>query len=259
MDMFHAVGQQIDDLIGGIGDTRLFHGFRVVSEAVYNILKALRHITAGQFYGIFHLYPAGDRHDSGNDGHCNPCLPHTVHKVEEDIVVEEHLGRQILASGIHLRLQPLNIRILICRIRMHLRIAGTAHAEISVFFDKTHQIGGVRKIRKYFSVEILGNISSQSQNILDSHRLHFCKSCADTAPVSTDTGQMRYRRHIVLLLNLSCQSNGMSLGTAAGAISHAHISRLQCRDPQCCYLHISEIRTLLRRKYLKRKMRCLFY
>ena len=141
---------------------------------------------------------------------------------------------------------------------MHLRIAGTAHTEISVFFDKTHQIGGVRKIRKYFSVEILGNISSQSQNILDSRRLHFCKSCADTAPVSTDTGQMRYRRHIVLLLNLSCQSNGMSLGAAAGTVSHAHISRLQCRDPKCCCLHISEIRTLLRRKYLKRDRCCIF-
>ena len=114
------------------------------------------------------------------------------------------------------------------------------------------------KICKYLPIKILRNISSQSQNILDSRRLHFCKSCADTAPVSTDTGQMRYRRHIVLLLNLSCQSNGMSLGTAAGTISHAHISRLQCRDPQCCCLHISEIRTLLRRKYLKRDRCCIF-
>ena len=141
---------------------------------------------------------------------------------------------------------------------MHLRVAGATHAEISVFLNKTHQIGGVRKIRKYFSVEILGNISSQSQNILDPCCLHFCKSCADTAPVSADTGQMRHSRHIVLLLNLSCQSNGMSLGAASGAISHTHISRLQCRDPQCCCLHISEIRTFLRRKYLKRERCCIF-
>ena len=119
MDMFHTVRQQVDDLIGGIGNARLLHGFRIIPEAVHNILKALRHITAGEFYGIFHLYATGDRHDSGNDGHCNPCLPHTVHKVEEDIVVEEHLGRQILTSGIHLFLQPLNILILICRIWMH--------------------------------------------------------------------------------------------------------------------------------------------
>lgn len=49
MDMFHAVGQQVDDLIGGIGNASLFHGFRIVSKAVYDILKALRHITAGQF------------------------------------------------------------------------------------------------------------------------------------------------------------------------------------------------------------------
>ena len=162
MDMFYAVRQQVDDLIGGIGDARLFHGFRIVSEAVYDILKALRHITAGQFYGISHLYAAGNGHDAGNDGHCNPCFPHTVHKVEEDIVVEEHLGRQVFATGIHLRLQPLNIRIFVSRIGMHLRVAGTSYAEISVFLNKTHQIGGVRKIRKYFSVEILGNISSQS-------------------------------------------------------------------------------------------------
>ena len=73
MDMFYAVGQQINDLIGGIDDARLFHGFRIVSEAVYDILKALRHITAGQFYGISHLYTAGDGHDAGNDGHGNPC------------------------------------------------------------------------------------------------------------------------------------------------------------------------------------------
>ena len=85
-----------------------------------------------------------------------------MNKVEEDIVVEEHLGRQVFATGIHLRLQPLNIRIFVSRIGMHLRVAGTSYAEISVFLNKTHQIGGVRKICKYFSVEILWNISSQS-------------------------------------------------------------------------------------------------
>ena len=162
MDMFYTVRQQVDDLISGIGNARLFHGFRVITETVYDIFEALRHITAGQFYGILHLYPAGDGHDAGNDGHGNPSFPHTVHKVEEDIVVEEHLGRQILTSGIHLCLQSLNIRILVNGIGMHLRVAGATHAEISVFLNKTHQIGGVRKIRKYFSVEILGNISSQS-------------------------------------------------------------------------------------------------
>ena len=162
MDMFYAVGQQIDDLIGGIGDTCLFHGFRVITETVYDIFEALRHITAGQFYGILHLHAAGNGHDAGNDGHGNPSFPHTVHKVEEDIVVEEHLGRQVFATGIHLRLQPLNIRIFVSRIGMHLRVAGTSYAEISVFLNKTHQIGGVRKICKYFSVEILWNISSQS-------------------------------------------------------------------------------------------------
>ena len=121
MDMFYTVRQQIDDLIGGIGDTCLFHGFRVIAETVCDIFEALRHITAGQFYGILHLYPAGDGHDAGNDGHGNPSFPHTVHKVEEDIVVEEHLGRQVFATGIHLRLQPLNIRIFVSRIGMHLR------------------------------------------------------------------------------------------------------------------------------------------
>ena len=60
MDMFHAIGQQVDDLIGGIGDACLFHGFRVISEAVYDIFEAFGNITAGQFYGISHLYTAGN-------------------------------------------------------------------------------------------------------------------------------------------------------------------------------------------------------
>ena len=102
MDMFHSIGQQIYDLIGGIGNTCLFHGFRIVSETVYDILKALRYITTGQFYGISHLHATGDGHDAGNDGHGNASFSHTVHKVEEDIVVEEHLGCQVFATGIHL-------------------------------------------------------------------------------------------------------------------------------------------------------------
>ena len=102
MDVFYAVRQQVYDLIGGIGDARLFHGFRIVTEAIYDIFKAFWNVTAGQFYRIFHLHTAGNWHDAGNDGHGNPRFPHTVHKVEEDIVIEEHLGRQIFAPGIHL-------------------------------------------------------------------------------------------------------------------------------------------------------------
>ena len=138
--MFHAIGQQIYDLIGCIGDTRLFHSFRIVSETVYNILKALRYITTGEFYGIFHLYATGDRHNAGNDGHGDTCLTYAVHEVEENVVVEEHLRCQILTSSIHLLLQSLNIRIFVSRIGMHLRVAGASYAEISVFFDKAYQI-----------------------------------------------------------------------------------------------------------------------
>ena len=102
MDVFYAVRQQVYDLVGSIGNSRLLHGFRIVSETVYDIFKAFRNITARQLYRIFHLHATGDRHDSRNDRHRNSCLSDTVHEVEKDIVIKKHLGRQILAPGIHL-------------------------------------------------------------------------------------------------------------------------------------------------------------
>lgn len=57
MDMFYAIGQQIDDLIGGIGNACLFHGFRIVSEAVYDILNRSGTLQPDSFTAFFTCTP----------------------------------------------------------------------------------------------------------------------------------------------------------------------------------------------------------
>ena len=122
MDIGYFFGKQIDDLVGSVSDTGLFHGVRVGAELVDQTLEPLRHERTGKLYGPCHLIGVGDRHYTGNDRDGYARFPYLIHKVVEKIVVEEHLSSQELAPGLDLFLQMADVLFLIGAFRMDLRI-----------------------------------------------------------------------------------------------------------------------------------------
>ena len=100
--MFHAVGEQIDNLLGGIGDTCLLHGQRVVGEFLCNAAEPLGQLGAGKLTGALNLPAVDNGHDTGDHRHMNSLCQNPVHKVIEHIVVKEHLGGQKVAPAFYL-------------------------------------------------------------------------------------------------------------------------------------------------------------
>ena len=99
MDMLYSICQQIDDLVCSVSNAGLFHGSFVVAKTVYDVLETLRYVTAREFHSILYLSASGDRHDTRDDRNGDSGFSYAVHEVEEDIVIEEHLGCEIFASG----------------------------------------------------------------------------------------------------------------------------------------------------------------
>jgi len=87
-----AVGVQVDDLIAGVNDAGLLHGFRIATEFVHQRLETLRHERAGKLDGAFHLVSVRNRHNAGEYRAVDACIAELVEEAKEQVVVEHHLG-----------------------------------------------------------------------------------------------------------------------------------------------------------------------
>ena len=56
MNALHAVGNEVNDLLGGIGDTCLLHGSRVVPKLVHHPLEPGGQVSAGQLTASLDLF-----------------------------------------------------------------------------------------------------------------------------------------------------------------------------------------------------------
>ena len=70
------------------------------------------------------LLRAGDRHDAGDDRDVDPGFPGPVQEIVENIVAEEHLGRQEVQARVRLFLQAAQVVRLVGALDMAFRIAG---------------------------------------------------------------------------------------------------------------------------------------
>ena len=92
MHVGDAVGVQVDNLVAGVDDARLLHGLGIASELVHQGLEPLGHEGARKLDGPLHLVGVGDGHDAGEYGAGDASFPELVHEVQEQVVVEYHLG-----------------------------------------------------------------------------------------------------------------------------------------------------------------------
>src|SRR6267143_1911938 len=96
------------------------------------------------------LVDVGDRHDAGQDGHLDARGPRPAQELEIAPVVEEQLGDEEVRPRVHLGLAVPQVLDEVARLRMALRIAGRADAELDAVLVRDlprerHQIGGVRE------------------------------------------------------------------------------------------------------------------
>src|SRR5882762_2407761 len=96
------------------------------------------------------LIDVGDGHDPGQDGHLDARGPRPAQELEVAPVVEEELGDEEVRPGIHLALAVPQVLDQVAGLRMALRIAGRADAELDAALvgdlaRERHQIGSVRE------------------------------------------------------------------------------------------------------------------
>ena len=164
MNSIHTGGDQVGNLINGIGDARLPHGLGVIAVAGQN---------AGQLpgqRGTAHGHHALDgglaqhRHDPRLNGHFNPRQTAPLPETEEIVVVKKQLANQVGYTGIHLLLEVADVRDHVGALRVSLGVTGPGNAEVPVLPNPGHQVIGVEKIRVRDCVGVV--ISPQRQNVL---------------------------------------------------------------------------------------------
>ena len=139
-----VVREQVDDLIGRVGNARLLHGRRVAAELVHKRLEPLRDVRAGKLQRAVDLIRICDRHDARDHRHRNAGLANLVQEIVQKIIVKEHLRGQKFTAGVNLFLKETNVLFLIRALRMLLRIAGAADAKVRAAFPKlADEVDGV--------------------------------------------------------------------------------------------------------------------
>ena len=76
-----VVREQVDDLIGRVGNARLLHGRRVAAELVHKRLEPLRDVRAGKLQRAVDLIRICDRHDARDHRHRNAGLANLVQEI----------------------------------------------------------------------------------------------------------------------------------------------------------------------------------
>ena len=105
VDVVNACGEEIKDLVGGIGDAGLLHGGGLVAELIHKIKEAAGHKRARELLGALDLLLVSDGHDAGDHGHGNAGLANAVEKAIKQVVIKKHLRGEEIAACVHLFFQ----------------------------------------------------------------------------------------------------------------------------------------------------------
>ena len=221
VDAVHPVGDEVDDLVRGIGDSRLGHGQRIVAESVHNGLEAGGQVGSRKLADTLNLLAVGDRHNARHHGNGDSLLPNLVQKIVEDVVVEEHLGGEELATCVHLLLQIEDVLTGIGRLRMPLRVAGPADAEVPRPTDDFHQVAGIAELGGGPS-GAFGNVAPQCQDIFYASRLDFFQLLLDGSATGGHAGKVGQSRHLKARLDVVGNGHRIGTGSAASAVGDAH-------------------------------------
>ena len=199
MDALYAVGDQVDNLLDGVGDAGVLHGGRVVAVAVHDTHKLFGQAGAAQRDHPLDLLAVGHRHDASLHRHGDARLAHPVEKAVKVVVVKEKLGDQVSGTGVHLLFQVLDVLLQVPGLRVHLGVAGGGDVEAAVPLDLPDQVAGVAVVglRRDVGVEI----PAQGQNVFHLVLAQVVQHQSNVLPGRVDAGQMSQRLDVVLVLD----------------------------------------------------------
>ena len=100
MDAVYAVSQEIGNLVDGIGNADIAHGFGSVTVFGNGPLEFDRERSAAHGDHAFNLSFVGDGHDAGFDGNIDAGDFTAFEEAVEEGVVEEKLGNELTGAGI---------------------------------------------------------------------------------------------------------------------------------------------------------------
>ena len=147
-----------------------------------------------------------------------------------------------------------NIFFLICRLRMHFRIAGAADAKIPLRFQLIDKVDCVMIIPSGRVLSLHGsrNIPSKRHYVFNACSLKIGYSFRNRCFRRRSAGQMRQGRYAKFITNILCNIQSVAACPTACAIRNTHKRRLQF-----CNLFRSGFNTFIRirrfrREYFKR-------
>ena len=100
MDAVYAVSQEIGNLVDGVGDADIAHGFGGVTVFGDSPLEFDRERSAAHGDHAFDLSFVSDGHDAGFDGNIDAGDFTTFEEAVEKGVVEEKLGNELTGAGV---------------------------------------------------------------------------------------------------------------------------------------------------------------
>ena len=222
MDMAASVRDQVDDLMGSVYDPGLLHGFRRVSEAVYKSGELGRNNASRELDGALHLPAAGDRHDAGEDRDSDPGFPEAIQVIVVDRVVEEHLRSKKITARIYFFFYMTDVLIFIESLGMFLGIAGSSDACVRILgADLLDKLNGVLVISAAGEFHILGNISPEGKDVLNTGLTDLRDLALYAVSCGTDTGEVGHGGD-AFFHDIPGDLNSVLAGAASGTVCAAH-------------------------------------
>ncbi len=254
MHVGDAVGVQVDNLVAGVDDARLLHGLGVRPELVHQGLEALGHKGTGKLDGPFHLVGVGDGHDSGEYRASDARLTELVHEVQEQVVVEHHLGGEKVGAGVHLFFQVLDVFGLVGAFGVLFGVAGRPDAEVRVggleFADEFHGVMVVAVVSAFFD-EFRGQVAAEGHHVLDACRLHVLDTLVHGFLAAGHAGEVGQHGNVVFFLEVFCDVEGEVAYAATCTVGDAHEGGAQGGDSFRCRLDALEAGLFLGREHLE--------
>ena len=225
VDVGDSVGVEVDNLVAGVDDTSLLHGLGVATELVYQGFETLGHEGAGKLDGSFYLVGVGNGHDTGEYRTGNACFTKLVQEVEEQVVVENHLGSQEVGTGVHLFLEILDVFALVGTFGVLFGVAGGSDAEVcAAILQFADQFYGVVVVAVGTAVgdQFRSEVTAEGHDVSDTCSLHVFDALLHGFLAARHASQVGQHGHAELGLQILGNFQGVLADAAACAVGDAH-------------------------------------
>ena len=167
VDAVYAVGQEIYNLIDGIGDSGIAQGDIVMTIPGQDLLEFQWKSSSAKSDHPFYLFLVGYGHDTRFDRNADSSLGRFVEEVIKIVIIEEKLGDEFAGTGIDFDLQMVYVFCQCFRIGMAFGIACADDIEFitCLLTDEGDEVTGMGKYAFWFDAGRF--ISAQGQNIFD--------------------------------------------------------------------------------------------